>query len=47
MFLSEEEKKTDRDEAEQRVHLMGWAVKGGKSNVVVLSFVFIGVWQMM
>lgn len=46
-FLSEEKRKIDRDEAEQRVHLMGWAVTGGKSNVVVLSFVFIGVWQMI
>lgn len=29
VFLSEE-RKIDRDEAEQRVHLMGWAVTGVK-----------------
>lgn len=46
MFLSEEQRKMDRDEAEQRLNL-GWAVIGGKSNVEALSFVFIGVWQMI
>lgn len=46
MFLSEEQKKMDRDEAEQRLNL-GWAVIGGKSNVEALSFAFIGVWQMI
>lgn len=37
----------DRDEAGQRLHLLGWAVTGGKSNVEALSFVFIGVWQII
>lgn len=47
MFLSEEERKIDKDEAEQSVNLMGWAVTGDKSNVKALFFVFIGVWQMI
>lgn len=46
MFLSEEQRKMDRNEAEQRLNL-GWAVIGGKSNGEALSFVFIGVWQMI